>query len=185
MKKFLMFDVESLGLHGTAFAVGAVVCTEKGEEIATFELLSQEGLKAAQKLAEVEQQQAETPYNRFFTNMLPKLSDMPTCETNKELRKEFYHFMKEWIDEGAEIWSDCNFPVETNFLTSIVNDFSEEERNTYMAITMPYPLYDLSNFMNVNISRTENGLPFPVRAHNPLDDSKASMYHLLGVSKPF
>ena len=46
-KNILLFDVESTTLHGTGFAVGAIVVNRKGEEIDRFELLSQEGAKKA------------------------------------------------------------------------------------------------------------------------------------------
>ncbi len=42
--------------------------------------------------------------------------------TPRALRNKFYDVYIKWKNEGAEIWSDANFPVETNFLSAIVKD---------------------------------------------------------------
>jgi len=61
------------------------------------------------------------------------------------------------------------FPVETNFLSAIVADAPEER-----AWEMPYPLYDIANFVDINIVRAEAcGIP-GLRQHHPLDDALAS-----------
>lgn len=39
----LVFDVESTNLHGSGFAVGAIVVNRGGTEVDRFELLSKEG----------------------------------------------------------------------------------------------------------------------------------------------
>jgi len=159
MKNILLFDVESTSLHGTGFAVGAIVVNREGSEIDRFELLSKEGAaKAGDWVKE---------------NVLPNLSDMPICETDKELRDSFFEFYSKH-KETSEIWSDVNFPVETNFLHAIVNDALAERE-----WSMPYPLKDVSSLIDVNIDRcAECGIQ-GLRKHNPLDDSRASVNLLL------
>ena len=158
-KNILLFDVESTSLYGTGFAVGAIVVNRGGTELDRFELLSKEG--------------AEKANDWVKQNVIPNLSDMPTCETDKELRDAFFNFYLKH-KETAEVWSDVNFPVETNFLHAIVNDAPKERE-----WSMPYPLFDASTLVDVNIDRCAecgiNGL----RKHNPLDDSRASVYFLL------
>lgn len=159
MKNIFLFDVESTSLHGTGFAVGAVVVNKDGTEIDRFELLSKEG--------------AEKVGDWVKENVLPSLSEMPTCETDKELREAFFSFYIKH-KETSEIWSDVNFPVETNFLHAIVNDAPNERE-----WSMPYPLKDASTIIDINIDRcAECGLS-NLRKHNPLDDSRASVYLLL------
>lgn len=153
----LVFDVESTSLHGTAFAVGAIVVNEEGIEIDRFELLSKEGTKKVNEWVK--------------QNVIPNLSDMPTCETDKELRTAFYDFYMKY-KETSEVWSDCNFPVETNFLSSIVNDDLESRQ-----WNMPYPLKDISTIVDINLDRIKE-YPKSLRKHNPLDDSIASLYQL-------
>lgn len=159
MDNILLFDVESTSLHGTGFAVGAIVVNKGGSEIDRFELLSKEGAGKANDWVK--------------ENVLSNLSDMPTCETDKDLRNAFYDFYMKH-KETAEVWSDVNFPVETNFLSAIVNDnVSEREWS------MPYPLKDASTIVDVSIDRcAECGIE-GLRKHNPFDDSRASVYFLL------
>ena len=162
--KILMFDVESTSLHGTGFAVGTVVLNKDGIEIDRFELFSKEGaLKACDWVKE---------------NVLPNLSDMPTCETDKELRDSFFEFYLKHKDT-SDIWSDVNFPVETNFLSAIVNDNITERQ-----WSMPYPLKDASTLIDISIDRcVECGIE-GLRKHNPLDDSRASLAILINKLYP-
>ena len=158
-KNILIFDVESTSLYGTGFAVGAVVTNKSGIEIDKFELLSKEG--------------AEKANDWVKENVIPNLSDMPTCETDKELRDAFFNFYMKY-KETSEIWSDVNFPVETNFLSSVVADDIEGRQ-----WNMPYPLKDISTLVDVNIDRcAECGID-GLRKHNPLDDSIASAKMLI------
>lgn len=159
MKNIFLFDVESTSLHGTGFAVGAIVANLGGTEIDRFELLSKEGAAKASDWVK--------------RNVLPSLTDMPTCLTDKELRTAFFNFYMKH-KETAEIWSDVNFPVETNFLSAIVVDAPNERE-----FQMPYPLKDASTLVDVNLDRcAECGIP-NLRKHNPFDDSRASLYFLL------
>ena len=149
-----MFDVESTSLHGTGFAVGAIVVNKDGTEIDRFELLSKEG--------------AANTNEWVKENVLPSLSDIRICETDRELRDEFFGFYLKHMDT-SEIWSDVNFPVETNFLHAIVNDAPTERE-----WLMPYPLKDVSTLIDISIDRSsECGIP-DLRKHHPLDDSLAS-----------
>ena len=158
-KNILLFDVESTSLHGTGFAVGAIVVNRAGTELDRFELLSKEGAEKANEWVK--------------QNVIPNLSDMPTCETDRELRDDFFNFYLKH-KETAEVWSDVNFPVETNFLHAIVKDAPTERE-----WSMPYPLFDASTLVDVSIDRCAECGIAGLRKHNPLDDSRASVYFLL------
>ena len=171
-KNILIFDVESTSLYGTGFAFGAIVVNHNGTiEFDRIELLSKEGAGKAN--------------DRVKQNVIPNLSDMPTCETDRELRDAFFDFYMKHR-ETANVWSDVNFPVETNFLNAIVND-SPNEREWLM----PYPLYDVSSLVDVNIDRIKEYIRrnnfgdnlLKLRKHKPLDDSIASLDILLRSSK--
>lgn len=150
----LVFDVESTDLHGTGFAVGAIVLNEEEKEIDRFELLSKEG--AAQANAWVKE------------NVLPNLQDMPTCEFDKDLRDAFWVFYSKHRDT-SEIVADCCYPVETNFLNQVLHDDFVDR-----AWKMPYPLQDISSFIDVKTDRNKMSGIEGLRKHNPLDDSIAS-----------
>ena len=129
-----VFDCESTSLHGWAFAVGAVVLERSsGKEIETFQLLAKSGIRLCNDWVK--------------ENVLPSLSEMPTCKTLKQLRDEFYSFYQKH-KESADIFSDVNFPVESNFLSSIVADDSKERE-----FQMPYPLYDIVNYVPIEVNR--------------------------------
>lgn len=157
MKNIFVFDVEATSLHGTAFAVGAVVIDKNGVIIDQFSLLSTKSI----------------PLVNFwvYENVLPTIQNMPTCETDLELRNKFYDFYVKH-KETCDIWSDCNWPVETNFLSQIVNDDLQNRE-----FNMPYPLKDVSTIIDVNIDRMDFCKKMGITGflkHNPLDDAKAS-----------
>lgn len=162
-KTFLIFDVESTDLFGTGFAVGAVVVNEKGEELDSFQLMSKESAAKANDWVK--------------ENVLPALSDMPTCKTDKELRDSFFGFYLKHKNT-ADIYSDVNFPVETNFLTAVAMDKPTERQ-----FMMPYPLLDVANFIDVNINRIQECGISNLTAHNPLHDSRASAALLIQYFK--
>lgn len=158
-QNILVFDVESTSLHGSGFAVGAIVVNRGGTEVDRFELLSIEGARKANDWVK--------------ENVIPHLKDMPTCVYDIKLREKFYEFYMKH-KETAEIWSDCNFPVETNFLSDIVkDDFEKRQWN------MPYPLKDISTIVDVDLDRVKECGIKDLRKHNPLDDARASVYFLL------
>lgn len=157
MRNIFLFDVEAASLYGEGFAVGAIVCNN-GKVLDTFSLMSTDV--------------AANASTWVVENVLKSLVDMPKCKSGKQLRQAFFNFYRKHQDT-CDIWSDVNFPVETNFLISIVKD-NENDRE----FSMPYPLYDIANFVDVSIDRSIScGLM--LRKHNPLDDCIASYYTLI------
>ncbi len=154
-KSILVFDVENTSLIGTGFAFGAVVVDVKTSKIIeTIELLSSENLdKCSDWVKE---------------NVLPKLSDIPVCKTDFELRTAFWKFYQVWKDK-TQVWADAAFPVETQFLTDIAKDDIVNRE-----FAMPYPLYDIANFIDVNTDRIKLSSLKNLKIHNPKDDSLAS-----------
>ena len=71
-QNILVFDVESTNLHGSGFAVGAIVVNRGGTEVDRFELLSKEGEALANDWVK--------------GNVIPHLQDMAWCNTDRELR---------------------------------------------------------------------------------------------------
>ncbi|MCD4793400.1 MAG: hypothetical protein K8R54_09220 [Bacteroidales bacterium] len=154
-KQILVFDIENTSLIGTGFAFGAVVVdVETSEIIETIELLSSENLNKCSDWVK--------------ENVLPKLNDMPVCKTDFELRTTFWKFYKNRKDK-TQIWADAGFPVETQFLTDVAKD---DIKNREFA--MPYPLYDIANFIDVNTDRIKLSGLKNLKIHNPKDDSLAS-----------
>lgn len=150
-----LFDVESTSLHGEGFAVGAVVVDRQtGAIIDRFELLSEEG---------------EAKANEWVKeNVIPHLLSMDVVPTSRELRDRFYDYYMQWKDK-CDVYSDVNFPVETNFLSAIVADDPEGRQ-----WNMPYPLLDVASFVDVNIDRWEDSGSDNLIKHHPTHDAIVS-----------
>ena len=159
-KNIFVFDIESTSLHGKAFAVGVTVV-----DCATFKELDNLVLKSLESEKDASDWVKE--------NVLPHLQDLPTVETDKELRDQFWAFYLKH-KETCYIWSDCAYPVETNFLEQVYNDDKESRE-----FQMPYPLLDVSSHVNIDIDRNEYCNIKDLRKHHPYDDAKASAYSLL------
>ena len=161
IKKFLfVFDVESTSLFGVPFAFGAVVVD----------------VKTAKVIDEIEMKSTENISESCFwvrENVLPNLIDMLTCETNLEMRTAFWNFHTKWKDK-ADVWADVVFPVEANFLIQVAKDDIANRE-----FEMPYPLRDISNFIDISENRIELSGLKNLKPHNPKDDSLASAIALI------
>lgn len=164
MKKYFVFDVESIGLYGEGFAVGYVVVDRLGvvleENIFSCPTISAVGKEDDRQWVEVN---------------IPKLPI--THHTTKEVRKAFWDVLQKWKEQEAIIVADCCYPVETNFLSACVRDNVIDKR-----WKAPYPLHELATLLMVKgldplatSVRFENELP----AHNPLNDSRLSARQLI------
>lgn len=159
-----MLDVESVSLHGRAFAVGAIVVNKRtGVIIDQFQLKCTEIMPAANEWVKA--------------NVIPVLVDMPECEHAPEFRERFWLFYKKYCD-NSDVWGDCIFPVETNFLSWIAKD--DLPNREFM---MPYPLNDLAAMVNISKNRIEEcGESMSwLRPHHPIDDCIASTTLLLAM----
>lgn len=156
---FLVFDVESIGLHGEGFAVGYVVKRLDGEHMA-------DGLFAClPDLAE------GTDANRRWAGVnVPPLE--ANCCAPHEVRAKFWDVWLSWKARGAVLVADCAWPVEARFLAACVDD-APGERNWQG----PYPLHDLASVLLAHgldplaaTARRPEELP----AHHPVNDAMQS-----------
>lgn len=177
-----IFDVEAQDLHKEGFAYGYVV-VESDATNNTIKVLEQGecysilGAQAAGDWVKENVIPSLTALLPYMQQTVETLSSASLPDeivlTTEELRNKFFQTYLKWKKEGAEIWSDVNFPVETNFLSAVVKD-----GNGSRDWDMPFPLKDISTLVNANIKRNEySNLP-DLREHNPLDDSLASAWSL-------
>ena len=164
-KKYIfVFDVENTSLIGTSIAFGAVVFDIETHKIVDeIQILSNENLNKCSDWVK--------------ENVLPEINDMPTCKTDLEMRTTFWNFYTKWKDK-AEVWADVAFPVETQFLTDVAND---DIKNREFA--MPYPLFDIANFIDINEDRIKLSGLQNLKQHNPKDDSLASAVCIINYFK--
>jgi hypothetical protein len=173
-KTFLVFDIESVGLHGEGFAVGYVLIDQLGTEL-------ESGLAMCPDASAF-----GIPSDRDWIrkNVRPaldeKLDPPPTrliayVQEPKEVRDFFW---KVWIDcklqykDECLMAADCSWPVEARFLNQCVDDFPKARREQG-----PYPFIDITSLILAtgkdpleSFGRLTNELP----EHNPLADARQS-----------
>lgn len=158
----LSLDVESNGLHGEGFAIGAVLLRADGSEVSTF-------------YARCPIAGAVDPWVR--DNVLPALADAPvTHDSARAMRDAWWAWMTEHR-EGALIVGDCAWPVEAGMLSACVAD------DPSRAFKGPYPLHEVATLLlaakaDPMASYAERVLSPEAlaahRKHHPTDDARVS-----------
>jgi hypothetical protein len=156
----LIFDVESLGLHGEGYAWGLVLI--EGGEIVTEAL-------AWCALDQVLPEPWDLAGGGTWAeeNVIPKLiraTTTPTHDHPYRLRTEFWELWAGAKDNlGAILMADVNWPVESNFLSACIADHGDDR-----GWNGPYPLWDAGTLRAA-------GLVGPAEdVHQPLEDAKAT-----------
>ena len=171
---WFVFDVESIGLHGEAFAVAGGIYVE-GEEIAAFCVACYPG--SAEGNLE----------DRLWieTNVPPIHANAKSPE---DVRNQFWTIWECAKEQhpGILMAAECGWPVEARFLAACVDDDPQPRR-----WAGPYPLHDVASFMlaagmdpMATYERNENELP----AHNPLVDVRLSarlLFRALDQTRPW
>lgn len=164
MSRYLVIDVESIGLHGEGFAVGYVV------------------LDAAAKVADgyfacpPSAASGEPTDRKWVAENVPPLTH--NCETAKEVRAKFWGVWLEQRALGAAMVADCAWPVEAKFLLDCVADHWASR-----CWEGPYPLHDLASILLAHgkdpLAAGERLPDEPV--HHPLGDARQSARVLVEV----
>lgn len=158
-KRYLVFDVESVGLHGQAFAVGFVVVDEfgNGYESGRFACPPSEAWGTDESRAWIK-------------------ANVPPIEAAYEspllVRGAFWDVWMKWKAEGAVLVADCAWPVEARFLIECVEDYPHTRE-----WDGPYPLHDLASValsQGKDPLKTHDRLPNELPAHDPLNDAMQS-----------
>lgn len=153
--------MESVGLHGPSFAVGAVVVDRSGIELDSF---------YASYAVNV-QHTLDEDGEWVKANVMPVLYGIThgDCVTMME---SFWAKWLVWREQDAVMAADCAWPVETNFLSNCVS-LSREERK----MQGPYPLLDISSVLfaaGIDPTPTFNRQRGELPIHNPLCDARQS-----------
>lgn len=154
---WMVFDVESIGLHGEGFAVGWVVVDVDGNRL-------NEGIAAAPPDAAT----GSDAGRAWVAEHVPPLSTHAGC-TPRCIRTDFWVRWRSWAEQGAVLVSDCGWPVEARFLAACVDDAPDARE-----WQGPYPLHELASFMvaaGMDPMATYDRLGDEPR-HDPLGDAK-------------
>jgi hypothetical protein len=168
LDKFMVFDVESIGLHGDGFAVAWVVVNREGERLDEACLSCNPDLCAGADESRI-----------WVSENVPELER--TSPTPQHLRNTFWHEWRRWADQGAVLVADCAWPVEANFLSACVR-LNHKEREWQG----PYPLHDLASVMLVHGAdplAVTFRMPDELPAHHPLMDARQSARQLVQCLK--
>lgn len=159
-KGYMVFDVESIGLHGDAFAVAWVMTmldgTVIGEGAAHIPAGSADGPDASRKWVEEHVS-------------IPKIS--LSCDTPRQMRDAFWEAWMTAKKLKLALAAECSWPVETNFLSKCIADDPARE---WMG---PYPLFDVAMIrfaVALDPLGVEERRPEELPAHDPLADSRQS-----------
>lgn len=160
--KFLCFDLETNGLHGRAFAIGALITDQSGTVHDSF-------------TARVE---IEGEVDEWVTaNVIPQITDMEVTHGSYEaMRESFWRWFVKAQEKSDYVLVSNGYPVEYRFLLDC-QDANIEERYWQH----PFPLIELSSLL-LPLGELQEGSKSSLvkkvsalesfRRHHPLDDAK-------------
>lgn len=158
-KLYFVFDVESIGLYGQAFAVGGGIYDKDGKALREFRFA------CPRKLA------YGSDEDRNWVDQ--NIKDIPVnCANPEEVREKFWGEWRLADGLGAIAFAECSYPVETNFLKECVLDEYANRR-----FGAPYPLHDVATLMlsaGMNPMKTYDRLENELPKHDPLADARQS-----------
>lgn len=154
---FFVFDVESVGLHGEAFAVAGGVY-DNGHSLWEFSIA-----------CPVSECSGTDEDRQWVKDNIPGMKI--THPKPKAMRDEFWRLWTIAKSDGALAAADCGWPVEHGLFKSCISD---DPSRKWIG---PYPLHEIASFLSASgldplatYSRMQNELP----EHNPLCDARQS-----------
>ncbi len=156
---FVVFDVESVGLHGEGFAVGFVVVTRDGVEVDHARFTCHPNCARGAR-----------DDHRWIKEHVPLLP--LTHSTPRDVRDAFWSAWEVVKGRGAVLVADCAWPVEARFLAACVDDAPDARR-----WGGPYPLHDVATARlsaGLDPLATVERLPSEEPKHDPLADARQS-----------
>jgi hypothetical protein len=164
---FMVFDVESVGLHGDAYAVGWSVIDRAGAEREAgglwLPIHDVRGTEAGRRWAVQNASHGAPP--GWGKSLSPSACPLA-------MRRTFWLTWLRWKAKGAALAADCCWPVEARFLAACVDDRPDERE-----WEGPYPLLDVACFRlaaGLDPLATAERLPSELPAHDPLADARQS-----------
>ncbi len=163
--KLLSFDLETNGLHGKAFAVGAVVMGADGQIYNEF--------TARARLTEKVDDWVKS-------NVLPAIADMPITHDNYEqLREAFWAWYMQAEPEADYVLVNNGYPVEYRFLLDCQEAKLDERYWQH-----PFPILELSSLLLLTEHGTNTSKhllkktldeDYGRKMHHPLEDAKMAI----------
>lgn len=165
--RYMVFDVESVGLHGEGFAVGWVIIDERGIEYAS-------GHYACDPNKAQKQDDDSLSWVENFCDWIVNV------ETPRHVRDEFWAAYNDCFygipGTDAMLVCDVPWPVESRFLVQCLVD------NPKRAERGPYPILDVASIRyaaGLSPLGSEKRYPDELPKHNALADARQSARLLL------
>lgn len=159
MKSFFVFDVESIGLHGEAFAVGGGVYLENGAGQWEFRLA-----------VDPRDCNGSDEDRKWVNENIPAIEN--THRSPKQMRDAFWELWLKAKKDGCTMAVECGWPVEARFLAQCIDDDWESRR-----WQGPYPLQEIASFISAagdDPMETKDRYPSEMPKHDPLADARQS-----------
>jgi hypothetical protein len=156
---YMVFDCESIGIHGETFSVGWVVVDEQGKEH-----------DAARFACDPSTARGDDDGRAWVSEHCPPLKQ--THRALADMRTDFWLVWLYWKERGAVLAADCAWPVEARFLIACVDDNPQARM-----WTGPYPLHDVATARLVagfDPLEIVERLPNEEPKHDPLADARQS-----------
>jgi hypothetical protein len=161
----MVFDVESIGLHGEGFAVSWLVL-----DLHQGVVLEEKTFSCDPALAT-----GIAPDREWVAANVPALEI--NCASPTEVRACFWRAWLAWREQSAWLAADAAWPVETNFLSACVRDIGVDAH--FMG---PYPLIDIDAMITASGLLTKDELTrhaHELPVHNPTADTRFSARRLV------
>lgn len=159
MQLFFVFDVESIGLHGDAFAVAGGIYSDDGQVGWEFRLA------APREIANGDDSDRE-----WVDINVPHMN--PTHPTLREMRDAFWAEWEKAKAEGAIMAAECLWPVEGGFVQQCVRDDMENRK-----WKGPYPFLEISSVLlaaGMDPMAEYERHPEELPKHDPTADARQS-----------
>lgn len=168
-QRLMFLDIESVGLHGEAFAFGYQVCVCRNNEIGPVAELA-----AHCNFESLDKSSASSPEDWQWVkdNVPAQLERSPEFFTPLALRGFFWEYWQKERRVGTAIVADVAWPVEANFLRQCVLDHPAERK-----WEGPYPLLDSATVLwaagmdPLKLYPRQKG---EEKQHDPLHDARQS-----------
>jgi hypothetical protein len=179
MALYMVFDVESVGLHGEGFAVGWVFVN--GQEVSPGECRFCDSDHAVASSDESREWVGENvPNLEHYANIPGK-----RCRSPREVRDKFWEAWEYAKGLGATLAADCLWPVEARFLIACIDDDLPTRE-----WAGPYPFIDIASVRlaaGLDPLGTVDRLPDERPVHDPLADARQSarlLIEALAIARP-
>jgi len=159
-KLFMVFDVESIGLHGEWFSVGWCIIDDAGKTIAS-----------AQYACDPSRAYGPDDGRQWASENIPVPNLGYNCPSPRAVRDEFWRAWEYAKNRGAVLVADCPWPVEAGFLCQCIRD----DPDRYWG--GPYPFIDVASVrlaVGLDPLETCERNPEELPVHDPLCDAMQS-----------